>query len=152
MKPQLFLLDETPALIAQSYSDTHLVQYIPILTEVMRAVDAERHPYKNHILVKWCGGSAEYTFVNILVAHMIKELAYRFGVDTDLMLDDLHTLKKHTTKATPRRWLQLIPKPIAKEPIKAYRAFYNTEYQSSTWTKRQVPKWFTGAVQQSLIF
>jgi hypothetical protein len=150
MKPQLFILDFDPTTCAQSYTDTHLVEYIPILIEVMRAVDAEKHPFKNHILAKWCGSKSAYNWVNILVAKMIKEAEHRFAVDTEKWLEDLHTLEKRRSDELPSRWLQLIPKPISGKPVEAYQRFYITTQQGSTWTKRQVPKWFTGAVQQSL--
>lgn len=150
MKPQAFVLDSSPATCAKEYSDAHLVEHAPILIEVLRAVHAEKHLFKNHILTKWCGGSAEYTWLFDLTSHMIKEIKYRFSTECEELSTALHVLKPPQDFRTPRRWLQLIPNPISKQPVEAYRKYYNETQQGSTWTKRQVPKWFTGAVQKSL--
>jgi hypothetical protein len=152
MKPQLFLLDLDPAICAQSYTDAHLLAYIPILTEIMRSVDAEVHPYKRHILSKWCGNKAAYNWVNILVAKMIKEAEYRFNIDTDRMLEDLHTLAKHKAEGLPARWLQLIPDAQQGNPVKAYREYYSSTQRGATWTKRQAPSWFNNGEQTAFNF
>ena len=152
MKPQLFLLDYDPRVCAQSHTDEHLIACIPILTEIMRAVDAEVHPYKNNIITKWCGNDANYAWVNVLVAKMIKEVQYRFNIDTDQMLDDLHTLKKHDNGIQPKRWLQLLPQAIAGQPVEAYRQYYCNTQLGATWTKRGAPGWFNVAEQSAFAF
>jgi hypothetical protein len=150
MKPQAFILDFNPAMCAQDYCDEHLVEYAPILIEVLRATRAEKHPFKNHILTKWCGGSSEYAWLWKLAKSMLKEVEYRFGIEMEELAESLFVLDPPADNREPRRWLQLIPKPISGKPVEAYQQFYLATQQGSTWTKRQVPKWFTGAVQQSL--
>lgn len=153
MKPQLFLLDLDPRVCAQSYSDEHLIGYVTILTEILRAVDAEVHPYKNNIITKWCGNDAAHSWVNRLIANMIKEIQYRFaGINTDNMLDDLHTLREHKVTALPARWLQLVPKAMSGEPVKAYREYYCETQQFATWTRRGAPSWFVGKEQRAFNF
>lgn len=152
MKPQLFLLDIDPAICAQSYTDEHLIAYIPILTEIMRATEAEEHPYKRHILTKWCGNNDAYSWVNILVAKMINEAKFRFSLDTDRMLKDLHTLKAKGSSARPKRWLQLLPNAVQGEPIKAYQDYYRNTQQGATWTKRGAPSWFNTGEQTAFNF
>lgn len=154
MRPQVFLLDEDPHQCAEMYSDEHLVASIPVLIEVMRAVNAEKHPFKHHILTRWCGSEPAYNWVNVLVAKMIKEMHYRFEIDTEQMLEDLHTLrhKNITTKELPKRWLQLVPKAIQGQPIKAYQEFYCNTQQGATWTKRGAPSWFKGPEQSAFTF
>lgn len=152
MKPQLFLLSLEPAICAQSYTDEHLIAYIPILTEIMRSVNAEVHPYKRHILSKWCGSKSAYNWVNIFVAHMIEELEFRFDIDTDRLLEDLHTLAKYKSNELPKRWLQLIPNAIQGEPVKAYQEYYRSTQQGATWTRRGAPSWFSTGEQTALNF
>lgn len=152
MKPQLFLLDLDPKKCAQSYSDAHLIDYIPILTEILRATEAETHPYKRHILARWCGNNDAYSWVNILVAKMISEVNFRFGIDTDRMLEDLHMLKSKGATAKPKRWLQLVPNAIQGEPVKAYQEYYRNTQQGATWTKRGAPSWFNTGEQTAFNF
>jgi len=154
MRPQVFLLDEDPHQCAEMYSDEHLAASIPVLIEVMRAVHAEKHPFKHHIVTKWCGSDQAYNWVNVLVAKMIKEVHYRFDIDTEQMLEDLHTLrhKNITTKELPKRWLQLVPKAIQGRPVEAYQEFYRTTQQGATWTKRGAPSWFKGPEQSAFTF
>ena len=152
MKPQLFLLSLEPTICAQSYTDEHLIAYIPILTEIMRSVNAEEHPYKRHILSKWCGSKPAYNWVNIFVANMIKEVEFRFSIDTDRMLEDLHTLAKHKSDELPKRWLQLLPNAIQGEPVRAYQEYYRSTQQGATWTRRGAPSWFNTGEQTALNF
>ncbi len=153
MRPQVYLLDEDPHQCAVMYSDEHLIESIPVLLEVMRAVHADHHPFKHHILTKWCGGYNEYNWLNVLTAQLIKETKFRFGVCPEEYLESLHVLPRlKSTEYKPRRWLQLLPKAIQGQPIKAYQQFYCTAQQGATWTRRGAPSWFKGPEQGTLNF
>ena len=152
MRPQIYLLDIDPYQCAVMHTDAHLLKYTPILIEVLRAVHAETHPYKKHIITKWCGGDAEYAWLSELVTNLIKEITFRFDICPEEYLASLHVLIKVSNTRMPKRWLQLLPKAIQGEPVKAYREFYCTTQQGATWTKRNAPNWFKGPEQGALNF
>jgi hypothetical protein len=153
MRPQVFLLNEDPLQCAVMYSDEHLTESIPVLIEVLRAVHAERHSFKNHILTKWCGGPAEYSWLSMLTRQLINEAAFRFDVWLEEYQESLHVLPTpQADMRKPKRWLQLLPKAIHGQPVKAYQEYYCTTQQGATWTKRGAPSWFKGPEQGALNF
>ena len=153
MRLQVYLLDKAPQQCAEMYSDEHLVPSISVLIAVLQAVDEEEHPFKKHILTRWCGGSAEYSWVGELIEALIAEAIFRFGVDfTKERIQVYHLMKERYTRVEPRRWLQLIPKVVQGQPVQAYQEFYCSTQQGATWTKRGAPSWFKAPEQRAITF
>ena len=154
MKPQLYLLDEVYTSCAYAYADQHVQEHPPILLEVLRAVNAEAHPLKKHILVRLATGPTEYSWLYRFTQRLLLECEHRFHVDKSELMDALRLLPLPTASPNhkPKRWLQLLPKAEAGQAVKAYRQYYQDTYSGASWTKRGPPEWWVAATQQALPF
>ena len=151
----IFKLDTTPLLCAQTHCDKHVSKMILESAQMLCTslwTNGQSAPYKpvhaKHPCTLWAGESLDnWVWLKELAIHLNEEFCWRYGRTTcHKSIDVINELCPPLIRS---KGLQQHPQcmpdeyKVSNDPISAYRKYYMGEKSSfAKWTKREVPEWF----------
>jgi len=143
----IFKLDTTPQLCAQTHCDKHVSKMILESAQMLCTTlwsNGQNAPYKpvhaKHPCTIWAGESLE------LAIYLNEEFCWRYGRSASHK--SIEVINELFPPLIESKGLQQHPQcmpdeyKVANDPISAYRNYYIGEKHFAVWTKREVPEWF----------
>jgi hypothetical protein len=151
----IFKLDTTPLLCAQTHCDKHVSKMILESAQMLCTslwTNGQSAPYKSvhakHPCTLWAGESLDnWLWLKELAIYLNEEFCWRYGRSAcHKSIDVINELCPPLIKS---KGLQQHPQcmpdeyKVTNDPISAYRKYYIGEKNGfAKWTKREVPEWF----------
>ena len=156
----IFYVDHSPLIAAQSLCDKHVVKMTletaqllstahHLLPSTVDKSEIYRKTHENHPSAVWVReGKGNYLWLLHHFYGLLNEYKHRYGKvhACAYLIPDLATLPKFPFEGSTAVKLAMPEEFKGPDPVIAYRRYYISKYTKidMSWTKRDKPAWFGG--------